>query len=105
MDKTISPLISKKFCARIFNKKNLVEFKDATKPFAPDEELIHVDNGLQTPVKFKKCIIENDKLKYCVESKGEILSIDNKKNLQRKDYLDIADIPVHPAAYKKMMEN
>ena len=104
-DKKINPDISQKFCATSFNKKNLIEFKKASKPFAPNEKLIYINEGKRKPVKFKKCIMEKDKLKWCVESEGKTLFLDNGTCLKRKDYLDIADIPIRPAAYKKMLES
>ena len=59
-DKKINPDISQKFCATSFNKKNLIEFKKASKPFAPNEKLIYTNEGKRKPVKFKKCIMEKD---------------------------------------------
>ena len=49
--------------------------------------------------------MKKDKLKWCVESEGKNLCLDDRTCLRMKDYLDIADIPIEPAAYKKMMEN
>ena len=66
-DKKINPYISQKFCATSFNKKKLIEFKKASRPFAPNEKLIYINEGKRKPVKFKKCIMKKDKLKWCVD--------------------------------------
>ena len=69
----------------LFNKKNLVEFKKASRPFAPNENLIYINEGKRQPVKFKKCIMQKDKLKWCVESEGKTLILDSGICLKRKD--------------------